>query len=139
MATGNVVTPYLARLEQLPADYIDEAVGIFIRAAERNGGRMMGRYQLTASEGRRTVSPEGGSVTMNGTPAGFWTWRETGVKPHTIGPRRKRAMAGGLGHPIRGDVLHPGYPGQHRWTRTVQQATAEIGQLGEQLAAKAAG
>ena len=138
MASGNVITPYLARITKLPATFVDEAVDIFVRVAERNGGTMMGRYKLTAEEKSRTVTTEGASVLMFGTPAGFWAWRETGAGRHTIRPARRQALAGALGHPIRGAVVHPGFAGKRRWTATVEQAESEINELANDLAARAA-
>lgn len=138
MTAGNVITPYLARLSDLPAAYIDEAAATFTRIAERNGGTMMGRYQLTAAEESRRVTPDGASIMMYGSPAGFWTWKESGASAHTIRPRRKKALAGGLGHPVRGPVRHPGFAGQEAWTRTVAQAEEEISTVLNDLAAKAA-
>lgn len=138
MATGNVITPYLARMKDLPAAYIDEAVAVFTRIAEHNGGTMMGRYQLTAVEKSRKVTPDGASVLMYGSPAGFWTWRESGASGHTIRPRRKLALAGALGHPVRGPVRHPGFGGQQAWTRTVAQAEEEISDALDDLADRAA-
>lgn len=137
MASGNVITPYLARIRDVPAAYIDEAIATFTQVANRLGGTVMG-YQLTAREENRRVTPEGASVTVFGSPAGFWTWRETGARPHTIRPRGKRALAGALRHPVMGPVVHPGFAGRQAWTRTVEAATAEINALAEDLAARAA-
>lgn len=138
MPAGNVIGPYVARISKVPEAYIDEAVDTFRRIAERNGGTVMGKYKLTIEERGRRATPDGASVLVYGTPAGFWAWRETGARSHTIRPRRKRAMAGSLGHPVGIPVVHPGFAGKRAWTRTVEEAEAEIAALGVDLAAKAA-
>ena len=57
MAVSNVLKGIGARIDRLPADLLDDAVKAFIVIAERHGGRMMGRYQLTAKEKGRRVGP----------------------------------------------------------------------------------
>ena len=138
MASGNVIAPYLARLTAVPADYIDQAAATFTRIAERHGGTMMGRYKLTAAERSRRATPEGASVLMYGSPAGFWTWKESGVGPHLIRPRNKLALAGALGHPIRTSVVHPGFAGKQAWSAAVDEAVAELNDLLESVALRAA-
>lgn len=137
MTQGNVITAYVHRIEAVPAAYIDEAVDIFRRIAERNGGSMMGKYQLTIEERGRRATDDGASVLVYGTPAGFWAWRETGARAHTIRPRRKRAMRLPE-HAVSIPVVHPGFAGKRAWSRTVEQAEAEIEALADDLAAKAA-
>jgi hypothetical protein len=61
------------------------------------------------------IRPDGGTVTVTGTPAGPWRWIETGTKPHTI-PRRRR------GPKSRLRVHHPGTRGKHAWSTTVEAA-----------------
>jgi hypothetical protein len=135
---GNVIGPYVARISAVPAAYIDEAVDIFRRIAERNGGTVMGKYKLTIEERGRRATPEGASVLVYGTPAGFWAWRETGARAHRIAPRNKQAMAGALGHPVGTPVVHPGFAGKRAWTRTIEEADTEILALGVGWASKAA-
>ena len=95
--TGNVLSGLSARLTHVPAAYADEAVALFTLIAEKNGGRMMGRYQLTVAEAKRYVYDEGCTLILYGTPAGFWVWRETGASAHEIGPKRNRPVRKGAG------------------------------------------
>jgi hypothetical protein len=131
---GNVLDGLTARLSRVPAAFADEAAAVFTVAAEHNGGRMMGRYQLTATERKRYVYDQGCTLIMEGVPSGFWAWRETGTRPHTILPRRRRRRGSsrprvlygaGLGHPVA-RVHHPGTRGRRAWTATVDQAAPLI-------------
>ena len=61
------------------------------------------------------AAPDGGRVTVAGTPVGPWRWIDTGTKPHTI-PRRRR------GPKSRLRVHHPGTAGKHAWSTTVEAA-----------------
>jgi hypothetical protein len=163
----NVLDGLSARLTNVPAAYADEAAATFQEVAERLGGKMMGRYQLTIREQRRYVYAEGCTLILYGSPAGFWVWRESGAAAHAITakPRRKaktkgqrrgtggarpghaptftgrrakrrkgtgRAkrmpgrLGGGLGHPQRGPVQHPGFAGKRAWSRTVAEVTPKL-------------
>ena len=86
----NVLDGLTAKLTHVPARYADEAAAVFTVYAERNGGRMLGRYQLTAAEKKRYVYDEGCTLIMEGVPSGFWTWRETGTRPHEIRAKSRR-------------------------------------------------
>ena len=93
--SGNVLSGLSARLTHVPAAYADEAVALFTLIAEKNGGRMMGRYQLTVAEAKRYVYDEGCTLILYGTPAGFWTWAETGTSAHEIAAKKRRKAAAG--------------------------------------------
>jgi hypothetical protein len=171
VSSGNVLDGLPERLMQVPARYADEAMAIFQTVAEKHGGRMMGRYQLTIAEAKRYVYDQGCTLIVYGTPAGFWAWRETGAGPHEIrakgrrkaktsgrrrgtggarrghaptftGRRAKRRpkpkampgrLGGGLNHPQRGPVRHPGFAGKRAWTATVAEVTPKL-DAGLQLA-----
>jgi hypothetical protein len=140
----NALHGLTAALRRLPDSFADEAAELFTDIAERNGGRVMG-YQLTADEKRRYVHAGGVTLIMVGTPAGFWTWRETGAKAHRIAPKRRRRvkgrrkrrgglqprLGGGVGVQY-GPVRHPGFAGRRLWTRTVEQATSAMAQAAQQ-------
>ena len=165
MSSGNILDGLPERLSTVPARYADEAMAIFQLVAERHGGRMMGRYQLTIAEAKRYVYDQGCTLIVYGTPAGFWAWRETGAGPHAIaakgrrkaktrgtrrgtgGARRGHAptftgrsakrrkgkakrmpgrLGGGLAHPQRGPVRHPGFAGRKAWTATVAEVTPKL-------------
>jgi hypothetical protein len=123
---SNVINGLTVKLDKLPASALREVVKAFTKIAEQEGGRMKGRYQLTAEASEWQVSAGTASVTMKGTPSGFWVWKETGTRPHTIRPRRKKALAGDLGHPVWGAVHHPGTSGKKAWTKTVERAEREL-------------
>lgn len=90
MSGGNVLAGLPQRVSRIPGAYADEAVALFDVYARRNGGRMLGRYQLKAAERRRYVYPEGMTLIVEGVPSGFWVWRETGTSAHLIGPKPRR-------------------------------------------------
>lgn len=176
MSSGNVLKGLPARISRIPEAYADEVVALFDTYAQRNGGKMLGRYQLRAGEKRRYVYPEGMTVIVAGVPSGFWVWREVGTGPHAIPakPRRKaktsgtrrgtggarrghaptftgrRAakkrkprkmpgrLGGGLGHPQRGPVRHPGGSGNKAWTRTVDEVEPKLDASLKVLLGKAA-
>ena len=121
----NVVAGLTVRFQHLPVTVIDDVVKVFVKIAEQEGGRV-GKYQLTAEAKDRAVSEGSASVTMVGTPPGFWVWRESGIRPHMIRPRRKKALAGGLSHPVWGAVQHPGVPGKQAWSKVAARAEREL-------------
>ena len=51
---------------------------------------------------------------------------EGSVKAHTEEPRRGRALAGSLDHPVA-RVHHPGYRARHVWSEATQQAAQTQG------------
>ncbi len=60
------------------------------------------------------------SADVEGTPAGAWAIVNSGTKPHAVAPRMKKALAGGLGHPVRGPVkTKRGMAGRHVWRNAV--------------------
>jgi len=146
---GNVLDGLTAAFSRMPAAYATESAKAFKQIAEANGGTMMGRYQLTAKEKKRYVRDTQCTLIMQGVPAGFWVWKETGTKPHTIAVRTRRRTKGaapkvkvkrrrgrtvgrgkqpalygaGWDHPVAGPVQHPGTSGRRAWTRTVAEAT----------------
>lgn len=132
-----MVGPYVDRITKVPATYVDQAADVFMRIAERNGGHMMGK-RLTATVRNATVGDDTATFTVAGTPAGPWAMRESGVRPHTIAPEGRGALAGGLSHPVTVPVRHPGFAGEHRWTHTTEQAGPELARLASVLADKAA-
>ena len=90
MSAGNVLHGLPERIARIPEAYADEAVALFDVYARRNGGKMLGRYQLKADEKRRFVYPEGMTLIVAGVPSGFWVWRELGTDPHAIAPKPRR-------------------------------------------------
>lgn len=116
-------------ISQIPAQVATDVAAEFARVAERHGGRMMGRFQLTAVPGRVTVTDTEATVQMRGSPPGFWSWREYGTKPHSVSPRRKQAMAGGLAHPVSEMIEGVHMPAQRRWTATIDDFDAGYGRL----------
>lgn len=128
----NVLKGLTKTYEDLPGRALDEAIAEFTRIAERHGGRMMRKYQLTAKPSNRRVEGDIASVTMKGVPSGFWVWRESGTGGHWI--RRKKAvrpggralLAGDLSHPLVGPVYHTGSLGHGAWTKTVEEADRTI-------------
>jgi len=148
VSSGNLLDGLTAKLSRIPQSYATEAAKVFRTVAEANGGTMMGRYQLTASEKKRLIRDQGCTLIMKGTPAGFWVWKESGTKPHAIAVRTRRrtgpagskvkvkrrrgrtvgrgkqpALAGaGWDHPVAGPVQHPGTAGRRAWSRTVTEA-----------------
>ncbi len=145
----NIIDGLGAKFDHLPAEVIDDAIRTFVVIAERNGGKMIrGKYQLTAKPTQRRVRVGQASVNMKAFPSGFWAWRETGTRPHTIAPRKKRRgkrkgwkpgpMGGSLGHPVWGPVVHPGVPAEYRWTKTVEEANAAISVLVQRALAEVA-
>ena len=159
MSSGNVLDGLSTALARMPASYATEAVKAFKALAEANGGTMMGRYQLTAKEKKRYVRDTQCTLIMQGVPAGFWVWKETGTKPHTIAVRgrgrtkgaaakvkvkRRRGKTVGRGkqpalygagwdHPVAGPVHHPGTSGRRAWTRTVAEAGPVLRQACNQV------
>lgn len=148
----NAIEGLEARLNDLPADLVDDAIRVFTTIAERNGGKMIrGKYQLTAKVKKRYNTPGGAWVLMVGVPSGFWTWRETGTASHEIRPKKRRRgkrsgwtpgpMGGGLnaavGHPIWGPVTHPGIAAPLLWTKTCKEADVAIEELTRRALAKA--
>ena len=143
----NVIDGLSKRLDDLPADVVEDAVKAFTLIAERNGGKMMrGKYQLTAKPGRVERRGEMASVMMKGVPSGFWEWKESGTGSHVIRPKKKRRRKGrfkvpgpmGLpGHPVFGPVTHPGTTGSLKWTKTVDQADDVIADIVERALQKA--
>lgn len=135
----NVLDGIGARIDNLPRDFLDRAIDVFVDIAVARGGTMRFKrksYALTAKPTKRTVRGDYASVIMQGVPSGFWTWMETGVGEHPIIPRHvKQAgwkpgpLAGDLDQPVWGPVIHPGYTGQGRWTRTVVEADRAIRDL----------
>jgi hypothetical protein len=150
MANVNVIDKVAASLDNLPGDLVGDAVRVFTVIAERHGGRMMGRYQLTAKPGKMYRRPDSAWVLMEGVPSGFWVWKESGTGAHEIRPKKVRRrrkgkrnfampgpMGGGLNHPVFGPVIHPGTTGSRKWTKTVNEADEAIGALIERALAKA--
>jgi len=90
VSSGNVIAGLPDRLSRIPEAYATEVVALFDLYAQRNGGKMLGRYQLKAGERKRFVYPEGMTVIVEGVPSGFWVWRETGTSAHEIRPRGRR-------------------------------------------------
>ena len=133
----NVLEGLTVKLTKLPATALDDVIKTFTKIAEAEGGKV-GRYQLTAEASNRSITQGGASVTMSGTPSGFWVWREQGIRAHMIRPRRKKALAGGLGHPVWGAVLHPGVGGRGAWTKTVERVAKELQDAVESALAKVA-
>jgi len=121
---SNVLKGIGARIDQVPAEFIDTAIDIFVDSAERHGGRMMGR-QLTAEAHHRHVAGGVASVTMVGVPARLWAWREGGTRPHIIRAHGDEPLALS-GHPVWGPVRHPGIQPQHRWTAACVDAETRI-------------
>ena len=125
----NVLQGVTAKLERLPRNVIDDATRRFIDIAEHEGGRVAG-HQLTAEAHQRHVTDGTGAVTMVGTPARFWAWRERGTRAHLIRAHTHEPLALS-GHPVWGPVHHPGTEGRHAWTNTCERAAREIGPLVE--------
>jgi hypothetical protein len=121
-----------ATLRQLPAEVAHDVAVEFARTAERHGGQIKG-YPLTATPGAVTITDATATVQMRGVPAGFWSWREYGTKPHSVSPRNKRAMGGGLeallGHPYSGVAEGVYMPARHRWTAALDDFEGGYGAL----------
>lgn len=115
-------------VRRIPAEIVDDVVAEFAKAAQRHGGRIAG-YPLIATPGRVTITGDRATVQMRGVPAGFWTWREYGTKPHSVGPRTKKAMNHGLDHPVSGIIEGVYMPARRRWTAAVDDFEAGYGAL----------
>ena len=120
----NVLNGVTAKLERLPATVIDDEIRAFVVTAEHEGGRVKGQ-QLTAEPRQRHATGDTASVTMVGVPAGFWVWREQGIRPHLIRARGHEPLRL-PGHPVWGPIHHPGVRGKQAWTKTVEIAEREI-------------
>jgi hypothetical protein len=118
-----------ATVRAIPAEVARDVAIEFAKSAERHGGRMMGRFQLTAVPGRVTITDTEARVQMRGTPAGFWSWREYGTKPHSVSPRKKQAMNHGLDHPVSTIIEGVHMPARHKWTAAVDDFEAGYGAL----------
>ncbi len=130
-------------LEQVPAEAVELIVATFQRHGEAQaavalGGKATispngyGPYPLVVKVDKAKALKAGVSVTLYGSPAGFWSWLENGIDPHPVRPRKRAttsgrppAMGGGLSHPIGGEVMRGMYPRQ-AWTRTVDAAEADL-------------
>ena len=136
-------------LEQVPAESVEQILASFQRAGEAeisrvwgkpsitlhvagSGGKRAGPYPLVVRIDRAKVTKKQTTITLYGSPAGFWAWAEDGAGRHTIRPRRRAtdtgrppALYGDLTHPM-GEVTHPGFAGHGAWTRTVEAAEAEL-------------
>ncbi len=136
-------------LEQVPAESVEQILASFQRNGEAeiarvwgqpsitlhvagSGSKRAGPYPLVVRIDRAKVTKRQTTITLYGSPAGFWAWAEDGAKPHRIRARRRStdtgrpsAMYGNLTHPM-GEVTHPGFAGAGAWTRTVEAAEKEL-------------
>ena len=74
---------------------------------------------------------------VRGTPANGWAWLTYGTAPHRIAPRTARALAGGLAHPVRGAVAHPGATGRDAWGQVTAQAAEAVPPIMERAISEA--
>jgi hypothetical protein len=145
----NRITGLARLLEQVPAESVEQILASFQRAGEAeiqrvwgktsislhvagSGGKRAGPYPLVVRIDKAKVTKRTTSITLYGSPAGFWAWAEDGAARHTIRARRRAtptgrpsAMFGELTHPM-GEVTHPGFAGAGAWTRTVEAAEREL-------------
>lgn len=136
-------------LEEVPAESVEQILASFQRAGEAeitrvwgkpsitlhvagSAGNRAGPYPLVVRLDRAKVTKKTTTITLYGSPAGFWAWAEDGARRHTIRARRRvtrsgrpSAMFGELTHPV-GEVEHPGFTGRDAWTKTVDAAEAEL-------------
>lgn len=136
-------------LEQVPAESVEQILASFQRAGEAEISRVWGKasislhvaggagtragpYPLVVLVDRAKVTKRQTTITLYGSPAGFWAWAEDGARRHTIRARRRAtatgrpsALFGGLDHPL-GEVTHPGFAGRGAWTATVEAAEADL-------------
>ena len=90
----NVIEGLSKRIDDVPAELLDDAIRVFTVIAERNGGKMIrGRYQLTAKVAKRYHRPGVAYAWMKGVPSGFWQWKETGTQAHLIAPTQEAARS----------------------------------------------
>lgn len=138
-------------LEQVPAESVEQILASFQRAGEAeiarvwgkpsitlhvagSGSKRAGPYPLVVRIDRAKVTKRQTTITLYGSPAGFWAWAEDGSRRdgYKIRARRRStdtgrppAMYGNLTHPM-GEVTHPGFDGHGAWTRTVEAAEKEL-------------
>jgi hypothetical protein len=125
---ANVLRGVGARLERLPAEILTESAAAAVTVARGYGGRVAGE-QLTAIVIGRRSAPGAATVVVAATPARQWAWLEDGIERHAVKPKRARAMAGDLRHPIGETVIHPGVPGTDAWTRATDELADETDRI----------
>jgi hypothetical protein len=145
----NRITGLSRLLEQIPAESVEQILASFQRAGEAEISRVWGKpsitlhvagtsgsragpYPLVVRIDRAKVTKRTTTITLYGSPAGFWAWAEDGASRHTIRARKRAtktgrppALFGELQHPM-GEVTHPGFAGRGAWTRTVEAAEREL-------------
>jgi hypothetical protein len=134
----NVLQGFGRRLDALPGDVVAAAAPMVSAVAERHGGRFAGEY-LTARIDRRKVSDSAASAVVVAEPGRQWSWREYGIEDHSIRPKRRRAMAGGLDHPIMGPVIHPGVPADESWSEAMDEVATEFASVVDRVMDRVAG
>jgi hypothetical protein len=107
---ANVLRGVGARLERLPAEILTESAAAAIVIGRRS-------------------APGAATVVVAATPARQWAWLEDGIERHAVKPKRARAMAGDLRHPIGETVIHPGVPGTDAWTRATDELADETDRI----------
>ena len=147
----NTVAGLSRLLERVPADSVEQILESFQRNGEEqitrvwgkpsislhvagSAGRRAGPYPLLVYISKAKTTKKTTTITLYGSPAGFWAWAEDGARRHTIRARRRAtetgrsALYGELQHPM-GEVEHPGFAGRGAWTKTVDAASEELDQV----------
>lgn len=131
-------------IRQAPAAALAEAGAAVEQIAAQVGGSVAprgvkaggGRAALVA---RSTVTAGTGAATchVQGEPAYGWAWLTYGTAGHVITPREGGALAGGLRHPVRGPVHHPGAGGRNAWGRVAAEAAEAVPPILERAVSEA--
>ena len=128
----------LAELAEIPDAAIREASALVEQFAAETGrpvtikGR---RYKLTATTKIERRGADTIVATVEGTPAGYWVWQDTGTKPHEIRPAagsrhgRPKVIVPKGGHPQSVPIHHRGATGRGRWRQVQQRARREVPQI----------
>lgn len=125
----------LAQLAEIPATAIAESTARIEQVAAETGRPVTvkgKRYVLTATSKIERRGADELVATVQGKPAGYWVWQNTGTKPHEIKPARgerhgrPKVLAIKGGHPQSVPVHHRGATGRGRWREVQRRARLEV-------------
>lgn len=137
MTTSAQLRRTFDNLANVPAEAIAEAADFVESSARRHGGTVtLGKANRRRTYRLRAITKQRRSgdvltATVYGTPTGPWVWKNTGTRGHGIPRYGNMAriggyLAGGLDHPVRIPVSHPGTGGRGAWRRVRAEAEQAV-------------
>jgi hypothetical protein len=114
--------PGLAALQKHYIEPTIKALDAVVVRAFGNDRRPFNDKPYPATVAYTVTAGAGATVAFRLSPKGFWVFGQYGTKPHLIPVSKAKRLKGGLEHPVRGPVKHPGSKGK----RAIDQAWRAI-------------